>query len=101
MPDAAPVVRIPRQLFGEEALLVEEPPEQERDDRRDRNQPPARSERERGAEQVQEGARVHGMADDGIWPRRDHALIVLVYRENPWTAATIELAEDQREADDD
>src|SRR4029434_135588 len=68
------VFRIARQIPRQDSLLVEEPPEQKRRHRGEREEAPVRAERKRCSERVERSARVHRMAHDSVRSCRDDLL---------------------------
>src|SRR5215211_8360045 len=69
------ILPVPRKLSGEELLLVQETPYQKRHRRREREKPPVRTDRQWGADKVQQRARVHGMPHDRVRPGGDDLLV--------------------------
>src|SRR5215472_295712 len=72
--DAGAVFCITRQLPRKKSLLVEKPPYQDRHHGRNRQQSPARSERQWRADNKQQTAGIHGMAYNRVGTRRDDRL---------------------------
>ena len=72
--DFSPIIGIAGQALIENALLIDEPPDQDRRHQRRRHEAPIGAERERNAQEIDQGARVHGMTDDGVGPGGHQAL---------------------------
>lgn len=68
------VVRVTWQFSNEEMLFVYESPHQKWEHEHERQQPPVRPEREGGACKIDERARIHRVAHDGVRSARDDAL---------------------------
>ena len=73
--DSLAILFVPGQAFAEKLLLVEKPQCEDEDHGQDGEEAPRRGERERGADEHDESAGVHGMADDGVGAGGDDGLV--------------------------
>ena len=73
--DAGAILRIAGQALGQEFFFVEDPPDEKRQHDGQAQKAPVGAQAQRRAQAIEERAGVHGVADDGVRPGRDHFLV--------------------------